>query len=163
MKNFTRRGNWLDQASLEIRAIYTFFLVFAFIGHLSFVLIVVTRIGPGYQKVVEHYRGGEGQDEMAFPKEFHELLEVTHFHAYIEGVVLLVLAHLFVAVPLSEGLKRGVIGLAFGATLLDLLSPWMIRYLSPYAAFAQIVAWVGMCAAYLLLTLVPVYYLWWKK
>ncbi len=160
MKNFTRRGNWLDQASFEIRAIYSLFLVFALIGHLSFILIVVNRVGPNYEKVVQHYRGGENGEEMSFPKEFGELLEVTHFHAYIEGVVLLVLTHLFVVVPISEGLKRGIIALAFGSTLLDLSSPWLIRYLSPYAAYGQIAAWLGMCISYLPLTLMPFYYIW---
>lgn len=163
MKNFTRRGNWLDQASWDIRAIYSFFLVFALIGHLSFILMVVKQVGPGYEKVVAHYRGGEGEFEMTFPKEFSELLEVTHFHAYIEGLMLLVLTHLFVVIPISQGLKRGIIGLAFGSTFLELLSPWMIRYITPYAAFGQIAAWIGMCVSYLPLSLLPVYYLWRKN
>ena len=63
MKNFSRRGNWLDQTTNEIRAIYTFFLVFALIGQITFVMIGVTRIGLSYQKVVEHYRGGGGDGE----------------------------------------------------------------------------------------------------
>jgi len=160
MKNFTRRGNWLDSASDEIRVIYSLFLVFALIGHLTFVLIAVQRVGPGFTHIVQHYRGGEGSESMAFPKEYIELLEVTHFHAYIEGIVLLVLAHLFVAIPLSQSLKWGIIGLAFGSTFLDLLSPWMIRYLTPYAAFGQIGAWIGMILSYLPLTLSPIYALW---
>ncbi len=163
MKNFTRRGNWLDQTTVEIRSIYTLFLVFALIGHLSFILIVTSQIGPGYEKVVAHYRGGEDGDEMSFPKEFNELLEVTHFHAYIEGVVLLVLTHLFVVIPISPVLKRSIIGLAFGSTLLALLSPWMIRYITPVAVFGQMAAWLGMCVSYLPLTLMPVYYIWKKK
>jgi len=160
VKNFTRRGNWLDQASIEIRSIYTAFLLFAFVGHLSFVSIVVYRIGFSYDQVVEHYLGGEDEEEMIFPKDFPELLEVTHFHAYIEGIVLLVLTHIFVAIPISPAWKRGIIGLAFGSTFLDLLSPWFIRYLSPHAAFGQIGAWLGMGLSYFPLTLMPVYYLW---
>ncbi len=163
MKNFTRRGNWLESASSEIRVIYTAFLVFALVGHLSFVLIAVERVGPGYSEIVKHYRGGEGSEEMAFPKEFIELLEVTHFHAYIEGIVLLVLAHLYVAVPISQKIKWGVIGLSFGSTFLDLLSPWIIRYVTPYAAFGQIGAWTGMTVSYLPLTLTPIYSLWRRK
>ncbi|MFQ5597922.1 MAG: hypothetical protein ACE5GK_07715 [Nitrospiria bacterium] len=125
--------------------------------------IAVSRIGPGYNRIVQHYRGGEGADEMAFPKEFMELLEVTHFHAYIEGVVLLVLAHLFVVIPISQGLKWWVIGLASGCTLLDLASPWLIRYLTPYAAYGQIFAWIGMSIGYLPMTLLPVYFIWKKR
>ncbi|MBI3804833.1 MAG: hypothetical protein HY282_13840 [Nitrospirae bacterium] len=167
MKNFTRQESWLSKSSLEIRWIYTLFIVFALTGHLSFVLISITRIGPTYSKIVQHYQGGEGpategKGEMAFPKEFPELLEVTHFHAYIEGIVLLVLAHLFAGVPLSKALKFGTIGLAFGSTFLDLASPWLVRYLSASLAYAQIGAWIGMGISYFPLTLLPLYFLWKK-
>lgn len=166
MKNFTRKGSWLSQSSLEIRWIYSLFLLFALIGQASFLLISIYRIGPTYSAVVRHYRGGESeatheeQEELAFAKEFPELLEVTHFHAYIEGVVLLVLAHLFAGVPLAQKLKLGMIGLSFGSTFLDLASPWLIRYLSPQAAYGQMAAWVGMGVSYLPLTLLPIYFLW---
>lgn len=156
MKNFTRKGNWLSQSSSEIRWIYSFFLIFALVGHLSFLLISIYRVGPTYAAIIRHYRG---EGEMAFPKEFLELLEVTHFHAYIEGIVLLVLAHLFVAAPISRRVKWGVIGLAFGCTFLDLLSPWLIRYSRPEAAYGQIFAWIGMGVGYIPLTFVPLYYL----
>ncbi len=162
MKNFIRKSAWLDQASLEIRWIYALFLVFALVGHASFILISIERVGPGVTDILRHYRGAEGE-EMAFPKEFVELLEVTHFHAYIEGVVLLVLTHLFIAVPLSRTAKMTVILLAFGSTFLDLIVPWAIRYLSAPAAFVaalwQMAAWVGMGISYLALTLVPLYFL----
>lgn len=165
MKNFTRQESWLSKSSFEIRLIYTLFIAFALAGHLSFVLISLSRIGPTYDKIVQHYRGGEGAEgsekgEMSFPKEFPELLEVTHFHAYIEGIVLLVLAHLFAGVPLVQRWKVGIIGLSFGSTFLDLASPWLIRYLSPQAAYAQIAAWIGMGISYFPLTLLPVYFLW---
>ncbi|MCG3114743.1 MAG: hypothetical protein LLH30_03590 [Candidatus Manganitrophus sp. SA1] len=161
MKNFTRQESWLSKSSFEIRLIYTLFIVFALAGHLSFILISLSRIGPTYGKIVAHYRGGgEVGEEMSFPKEFPELLEVTHFHAYIEGIVLLVLAHLFAGVPLPRGIKLGIIGLSFGSTFLDLASPWLIRYLSPQAAYAQMAAWIGMGVSYLPLTLLPIYFLW---
>jgi hypothetical protein len=159
MKNFTKKGSWLEQASQEIRVIYTLFILFAMVGHLSFILISVKRIGATVTKIVQHYRGDPGS-EIAFPKEFMELLEVTHFHAYIEGIVLLVLAHLFAAVPLSKRIKMMVIATAFGSTFLDLCAPWLIRYLSPDAAYLQILAWTGMCVSYIPLTLAPIYYMW---
>ncbi len=162
MKNFVRRGTWIDQISPDIRWIYILFLVFVLVGHITFVLMSVYRVGAGYDQIVHHYRGDEGQGEetMAFPKEPIELLEVTHFHAYIEGILLLVLAHLFVAVPLSTGFKRSVMGLAFGSTLLELASPWLIRFVAPQFAFGQMAAWIVMAISYIPLTLVPAYYLW---
>jgi hypothetical protein len=182
MKNFVRRGSWIDQISPDIRWIYILFLVFVFVGHITFVLMSVYRVGVGYDQIVRHYRGsipckgdeeykidplydrpcesGEGEGEgMAFPKEPIELLEVTHFHAYIEGILLLVLAHLFVAVPLSTGFKRWVMGMAFGSTLMELASPWLIRFVAPQFAFGQMAAWIIMAISYIPLTLAPAYYL----
>jgi hypothetical protein len=159
MKDFTKKSSWLEQASQEIRVTYTLFIVFALVGHLSFILISVTRIGPTISKIISHYRG-DPTNEMSFPKEFMELLEVTHFHAYIEGILLLVLAHLFAAVPLSKKIKMIVIATAFGSTFLDLSAPWLIRYLTLYAAYLQVLAWTLMCVSYLPLTIAPVYYMW---
>lgn len=163
MKNFIKKGSWLDQTTLEIRWIYTLFAILALMGHASFVGMAIFRVGPGVDAILQHYRGAEG-DEMAFPKLFVELLEVTHFHAYIEGIVLLVLAHLFAACPLSSGAKMAVIFTAFGSTSLDLLLPWGIRY-APFSiarplASAQVVAWIAMALSSLLLTCLPLYFLW---
>ncbi|MEK7702576.1 MAG: hypothetical protein AAB317_01260 [Nitrospirota bacterium] len=158
MQDFTQKGNWLKQTSLEIRVIYTLFIVFALIGHLSFILISVYRIGVNPAEIANHYRGGA--DELSFPKEFIELLEVTHFHAYIEGIVLLVLTHLFSAVPLKRKTKLIAIVTAFSATFLDLSSPWLIRYVSEGFASLQILSWMGMAVSYFPLTLLPLYYLW---
>ncbi len=123
--------------------------------------MAIFRVGPGFQEIVRHYLGAEGT-EIAFPKEFVEILEITHFHAYIEGILLLVLTHLFVAIPLSKRVKGWVIGLSYGSTLLDLIAPWAIRYLSPYAAIGQIAAWIGMGISYLPLMIIPLYFLWRK-
>ncbi len=181
MRNFTKKGSWLDQTSLEIRVIYTLFILFALVGHLSFILISVYRIGPGVSDIMRHYRGDEGGvggihrpavpeapagaaplagAEMAFPKEFMELLEVTHFHAYIEGILLLVLAHLFAAVPLSTRARMTVIVIAFGSTFLDLISPWLIRYGTGGFAYLQIAAWIGMILSSIPLLFLPLWAMW---
>jgi len=162
MKDFTKKTSWLTQASQEIRLIYSLFIVFALVGHFSFILISVKRIGSTVTEIIRHYRGDSGS-EIAFPKEFMELLEVTHFHAYIEGILLLVLAHLFAAVPWAKRIKIVVIATAFFSTFLDLLAPWLIRYISPDAAYLQMLAWTGMCVSYLPLTFAPLLYLWGKR
>jgi len=160
MKNFKRKGAWLDQLSPEIQLIYLLFLVFALVGQGTFLFMSVYRVGMGYDAIVRHYRGDEGMnadEAMSFPKEPIELLEVTHFHAYIEGIVLLVLAHLFVAAPVSKAFKRGIIVLSFGSTFLDLASPWLIRFVAPSFAYGQMAAWIIMGVSYIPLTLTPAY------
>lgn len=161
MKDFSMRGFRIAESSAEVKLAYTGFLVFAFIGYLTLVLIGVLRIGPGYQDIVTHYRGAEAEE--AFPRTFGQMLEEVHFHAFIEGVTLLVLAHLFVATSVARGLKQAVILLAFGSTLTDLACPWLIRYVAPAFAIVQMAGWVVMGTTALVLIGVPLYEMWLKK
>lgn len=161
MKDFSSRGFRIAASSAEVKVAYTGFLVFAFIGYLTLVLIGFLRIGPGYQDIVTHYRGAEAEE--AFPRAFGQMLEEVHFHAFIEGVTLLVLAHLFVATSVARGLKLAVILLAFGSTLTDLACPWLIRYVSPAFALLQMTAWIVMGMTALALITVPIYEMWLKE
>jgi hypothetical protein len=160
MKDFSRNGFQIRNSSPELKAIYTAFLAFAAVGYISLVAIAVTRVGPQYQQVVEHYRGSG--DEDLLPRPVGQMLEELHFHAFIEGIVLLVLTHLFVATSIRRGLKWTVVLLAFGATFSDLASPWLIRFVAPEFAVLQMASWVVMTGTAALLIGVPLYDMWWK-
>lgn len=160
MKDFSKRGFQIANSTLELKWVYTGFLVFAFIGYFTIALLGVLRVGPGYESIVEHYRGSE--DGEVFPRAFGQMLEEAHFHAFIEGVVLLILAHLFAATSVGKSGQRAVIGLAFGSTLADLACPWLIKYLSPAFAALQMTAWIGMEISALILMGVPIYEMWFK-
>jgi hypothetical protein len=158
MKDFKNRGFRISESGREVKLAYTGFLIFAFIGYLTLLLISLSRIGPGYQDIVTHYRGSEAEE--AFPRAFGQMLEEAHFHAFIEGVTLLVLTHLFVATSVKRSLKTGTILLAYGATLMDLACPWLIRYVSPGFALLQITSWIMMGATALILIGIPIYEMW---
>lgn len=160
MKDFSRQGYRLEQATPEVRAIYTGFLVFAAVGYLTLIAIALTRVGPGYQSIVEHYRGTGTEDLL--PRPAGQMLEETHFHAFIEGVTLLVLTHLFVATSLIRPFKRAVVTLAFASTFVDLSSPWLIRFVAPAFAGLQMASWAVMTASAVVLIGVPLYDMWWK-
>jgi hypothetical protein len=160
MKDFSKRGFRIAASSVEARLAYTGFLLFAFVGYLTLALIGLLRVGPGYGDIVAHYRGSEAEE--AFPRAFGQMIEETHFHAFIEGVTLLVLTHLFIATSVRRSVKSGVILLAFGATFVDLATPWLIRYVAPGFALLQMASWVMMAGTALALIGVPLYEMWWK-
>jgi hypothetical protein len=160
MKDFTNRGFRIAQSSTEVKLAYTGFLIFAFIGYFTLVLIGLLRVGPGYQDIITHYRGSEAEE--AFPRAFGQMLEEAHFHAFIEGLILLVLTHLFVATSVRRGVKVSVIILAFGGTLTDLACPWLIRFVSPGFALLQIASWGVMGITALILIGIPCYEMWLK-
>ncbi|MFZ5875566.1 MAG: hypothetical protein ACOYXU_04060 [Nitrospirota bacterium] len=160
MRDFSRRGYRIGQATGEIKVIYTGFLVFAAVGYLTLVAIALTRVGPSYQQIVEHYRGTENEDFV--PRPVGQMLEEAHFHAFIQGVTLLVLTHLFVATGASRRFKRTVVVAAFAATLADLASPWLVRFAAPGFAVVQLLSWILMTGTAALLIGVPIYDMWWN-
>jgi hypothetical protein len=160
MRDFSRRGYRIGHGTAEIKIIYTGFLVFAAVGYLTLVAIALTRVGPSYHQIVEHYRGSGNEDLL--PRPVGQMLEEAHFHAFIQGVTLLVLTHLFVATGGSRRFKRTVVVLAFAATLADLASPWLIRFAAPGFAVVQMMSWILMTGTAALLIGVPMYDMWWK-
>ncbi len=162
MKNFTYPLYRLSAATREVKIIYTAFLCFMAVGFLTIALYQFKRIGATYDLVVAYYRGGDLGQEMAFPKTFVQLLETTHFHAFIMGVTFLILAHLFIATSLGPRAKWSFIGLAFFSSQGDLAGAWLIRYLSPAFALLQLASWLAMWLGYGALILLPLYEMWGK-
>lgn len=159
MKDFGNKGFRIGNSATEVKLVYSGFLIFVFIGYLTISLIGVLRVGPTYEKVVSHYRGSE-LEEAAFPRPVGQMLEEAHFHAFIEGLILLTMSHLFVATSVSRRMKFTVILIAFGSTFIDLASPWLIKYLSSGFALLQMASWIGMLGAALVLITVPFYEMW---
>ncbi|MEW6325283.1 MAG: hypothetical protein AB1515_07830 [Nitrospirota bacterium] len=158
MNDFKNRGFRIVNSPVEVKLAYTGFLIFAFIGYLTITLIGLTRVGPGPQQIVTHYRGSDAEE--IFPRAVGQMLEEAHFHAFIEGLILLVLAHLFVATNLSRRIKLSVIGLAYASTLFDLASPWLIKYVAPAFVYLQMSCWLVMVVTALALIGVPFYEMW---
>jgi len=160
MKAFAASGYLLRHARWEVRVIYTAFLALALVGMLTMAVFEVHHIGPTPSRVAAYYRGGEHGGEMSFPKTFRELVEVTHFHAFIMGLVYLVLAHLFIATPLRPEIKRGFLLLTCAGLFGDLLSPWLIRYVSGMLAPAAILSWLAEWIGFGAFVAVPLVEMW---
>lgn len=150
MRSFGSNGWLLSDARLEVRLVYSAFLVLVLVGMLTMAAFQLKHVGPTPERVAAYYRGGTRGAEMAFPKTFRELVEVTHFHAFIMGLVYLVLAHLFIATRVRDTVKRIVVVGAFVGLAGDLVGVWLVRYGS--AAFAYLLVgswgleWVGFGA-----------------
>ena len=86
--------------------------------------------------VLEYYRGSE--ERFLPPRSFQGLLEVSHFHLFAMGMLLLVLTHLMLFVPLSPRTKALGIVVPFFAALLDEGAGWAVRYLHEGFAYAKV-------------------------
>jgi hypothetical protein len=148
MREFGTPRFRLAQLSRDGKWVYTGFLIFAALGFCTNGLLQLTRIGLTLDRIALYYRGGELEQAMTFPKTFAQLLELTHFHTFIMGVIFLILAHLVTATDTSPRLKTGLIILAGAGSLGDIASYWLIRYVSPVFALLQLLSWIGMWIGY---------------
>ena len=162
MKNFSYSSFRLANSSLEIKLVYSLFLVFIAGGLLTIWLLQFQRIGFGYDWITAYYLGGEIHGQTFFAKNFNVLLEETHFHTFVIGVTFLILAHLFVATSVRKEAKYIIIFLTFFSSLFALGGVWLVRYLSPLCAYPLMASWIGLWVGYLTMILIPLYEMWFR-
>jgi len=86
--------------------------------------------------VVSYYLGDESQ--YLSPRSYQGLLEISHFHLFAMGMLLLVLTHLVLFVPLRSHVKAWLIAVPFLPGLLDEGASWLVRFVHPGFAYAKI-------------------------
>jgi hypothetical protein len=160
MKNFAVPSFRLGDASLEIRLIYSLFLLFILGGLSTIWFLQFQRIGLSYDRVIAYYLGGEVGGQMFFPKNLNALLEETHFHAFTMSVVFLILGHLFLATSLSRGAKFFFILITFFSHVFDMAGSWLTRLVSPLFAYLLIAAWLGLWIGYAAMIFLPLWEMW---
>ena len=163
MRAFGANGYRLRDTRVEIRLIYTGFLVLVLVGMATLAALQIHLIGWSPAALAAYYRGGDIGEAMSFGKSFRQLVETTHFHAFIMGVVYLVLAHLFVATPLRASWKRIMIVLAFAGLLGDLIAPWLICYAAASFAYLLIASWVAQWIGFGAFIVVPIREMWFVR
>ncbi len=66
------------------------------------------------------------------------MLEISHFHLFAMGLLLLTLTHLMLFVPLRADIKPWFIIIPFLSALLDEGGGWLVRFVHPYFAYIKI-------------------------
>jgi hypothetical protein len=137
---FVISGEWTRNRLL--RLIVFCFLAYVAIFWLTNALLYFNKMGLAYQSVVDYYRGSEG----AFlqPRSYQGLLEISHFHLFSMGILMLTLTHLLLFVPIRTEWKALFICLSFGSAFLDEASGWLIRFVHPQFAFLKIASFVAL-------------------
>lgn len=160
MKAFTNPGYLLAFARLEVRIAYTGFLVLVTIGMATMAVFQCVHVGPTPSRIVVHFLGGERDGVMTFAKPFRELVELTHAHAFVMGLVYLVLAHLIFATTAPAAVKRWAVILGFGGLCADVVGVWLIRYVTPLFAWTQLAAWAAEWAGFGAFVYYPIRDMW---
>ena len=104
--------------------------------------------------VVAYYLGSEQQ--FTQPRSYQGMLEVSHFHLFSMGMLVLTLTHLMLMTEFSVRLKIWLSSLTYAAALADEAGGWLVRFVHPQFAYFKIAAFVILefSLAALLLTVI---------
>ena len=94
------------------------------------------RMGLSPSSVRTYYLGSE--EEFAQPKSVRAMTEVTHAHLPVMGVVVLLLTHLMIFSPWSDGTKKAMITLTFLSAFLGEASWWLVRFVHTGFAWLKV-------------------------
>jgi hypothetical protein len=131
---FVVTGEWSRNRLLQtIVALYSLYVAGLWLTN---ALLYFSKMSLTAPSVVEYYLGSE--ERFLSPRSYQGLLEVSHFHLFAVGMLLLVLTHLVLFVPVRNSIKAWLIAVPFGAALLDEGSGWLVRYGHPVFAYAKI-------------------------
>ena len=186
MRQFASSGFRLWNLSREARVLYSAFCALTFLGVVSSALYYGDLVGAGTRGVARYYAGaGEAPAPAAVPSEapvggpaielpeevergrpivvavtYRKLLEVTHFHLFTMPVVLLIVAHLFLATGLGDRAKLAWIVAGSASVTLHLATPWLVRYVGPSLAFLHVLSGAALTVTMSVLTIYPVVTMW---
>ncbi len=131
---FVVTGEWTRNRLLQtIVVLYALYVIGLWLTN---ALLYFSKMSLTASSVVDYYLGNE--ERFLSPRSYQGLLEVSHFHLFAMGMLLLVLTHLMLFVPLRNRVKAWLIAVPFFAAVLDEGASWLVRFASPDFAYAKI-------------------------
>ena len=117
-------GEWSRNRLLQIIVVcYSVYVVLLWCTN---ALLYFSKMSLLPSSVVASYLDNEAA--FTSPRSYQGLLEVSHFHLFAMGMLLLVLTHLMLFVPLGNRTKAWLIATPFAAALLDEGASWLVRF-----------------------------------
>jgi hypothetical protein len=157
MRNFNTRFRLRD-TDRHIRLVYTWFLLLMLAGFAFtfFWAHSMTDLSPA--GIAAHYRGSDVT--FGEPMSFGQLAETTHFHLFTMPVVFLIMVHVLYLTAAGQTLKVVTTWAAFTGVALDLASPWLTTYVSPFFVLTLLAGDLLMVASFLVMFGIPLYEMW---
>lgn len=140
---FVITGEWSRNRLLQ--TIVVLYCVYVALLWVTNALLYFHKMDLGPASVVHYYLGAE--EDFLQPRSYQGLLEVSHFHLFAMGMLLLVMTHLMLFVPLSGRVKVWLITLPFASALLDEGSGWLVRFVDPVFAWTKVLGFVSLQAS----------------
>jgi hypothetical protein len=123
-----------------INALVLMFLVYIALLWVSNGMMYFHHMDLTPDSVVAYYLGSE--EQFTQPRSYQGMLEVSHFHLFSMGMLVLTLTHLMLMTEFPVRLKIWLSGLTYGAALADEAGGWLVRFVHPLFAYFKIAAFV---------------------
>jgi hypothetical protein len=137
---FVVTGEWSRNRLLQtIIACYALYVAALWVTN---ALLYFAKMSLTPSSVVAYYLGNEA--EYAPPRTYQGMLEVSHFHLFAMGMLLLVLTHLVLFVPVGTRTKVAMIAFPFLSAALDEGGGWLVRFVSPACAWLKIAGFLAL-------------------
>lgn len=131
---FVITGEWNRNRLLQtIVALYCLYVILLWLTNFG---LYFEKMSLSPSSVVDYYLGNENAFLPA--RSAQGLLEVSHFHLFAMGMLLLVLTHLVLFIPLAARTKAWLIVLPFVSALMEEAAGWLVRFVSPHFAWIKV-------------------------
>jgi hypothetical protein len=140
---FVITGEWNRNRLLQtIIACYALYVAALWLTN---ALLYFDKMSLEPSSVVAYYLGDEG--EFRPPRTYQGMLEISHFHLFAMGMLLLVLTHLVLFVPVSVRTKVAMIAFPFLSAALDESGGWLVRFVGPGFAWLKVAGFLALQAS----------------
>jgi hypothetical protein len=125
-----------------LQTIIVLFVLYVGLLWISNALLYFHKMDLTYTSVVEYYLGSE--EKFMQPRSYQGMLEISHFHFFAMGMLLLTLTHLMLFVPLASRYKPLLITWSFLSAICDEGANWLVRFVHPLFAYFKIVSFLSL-------------------
>ncbi|WP_186289557.1 hypothetical protein [Methylomonas koyamae] len=139
---------------LLINSLILMFLAYVALLWISNGLMYFHKMDLTAESVMSYYMGSE--QNFTQPRSYQSLLEVSHFHLFAMGMLVLTLTHLMIMTSLPTWIKIWLSVFIYLAAIADEVAGWLVRFVSPWFAYFKIAAFLALEASLLVLIVVVV-------
>lgn len=129
-----------QQRKSLLNALVLMFLGYIVLLWLSNGLMYFHRMDLTPDSVIAYYLGSE--EHFTQPRSYQGMLEVSHFHLFSMGMLVLTLTHLMLMTEFSIRLKIWLSSLTYISAIADEAGGWLVRFVDPNFAYFKIAAFL---------------------
>jgi hypothetical protein len=153
---FVVTAEWRENHLL--RLILAGFLVFVALLWVTNGLLFFSQMSFDPASVVRFYRGSE--EAFTQPRSFKVLLEISHFHLFAMGILVLTMTHLVLFAPIAVGTKAWLIVVSFASALADEAAGWLVRFVHPGFAWLKLAGFLTLQASLAIMIAIVAWAVW---